>query len=106
MFGMSSEEFWEQDPQLYWAFRTFYLKKLEVEQKNNLERLKYESWLNGFTTYIAQSISLGNAFSKQKQHYPSYDKMFGDTPKKKEKVKSQNEINKQVQAEFNAWARY
>lgn len=104
MFGMSSEEFWEQDPQLYWAFRTFYLKQKEVEQKYNLEKLQYESWLNGYTTYIAESTSLHNAFSKQKHNFPSYKELF--EPNKKEKKKTQNEINKHVQAEFNAWARF
>lgn len=102
---MSSEEFWEQDPQLYWAFRTFYLKQKENEQKQNLEKLKYTSWLNGYSTYIAHTISLNNAFSKTKQKYPKYNEMFGEEEKKVKK-KTQNEINKQVQAEFNAWARY
>jgi len=102
MFGMSSEEFWEQDPQLYWSFRTFYLKEKEIEQKANLEQLKYMSWLNGFTTYIACSTSLNNALSKSKKEYPKYEEIFGG---EKAKPKTEKEIGLQVQNDFNYWAR-
>ena len=37
MFGMSSDEFWEQDPKLYWAYRTFYLKQKEIEHTERQE---------------------------------------------------------------------
>ena len=43
MFGMSSTDFWEGDPQLYWAYRTFYLKQKEMEA----EQTKYNAWLLG-----------------------------------------------------------
>ena len=105
MFGMSSDEFWEQDPKLYWAYRTFYLKQKEMENAEKLEYLKYENWLNGNITYMATTLALNNAFSKQKKNFPSYDEMFGNI-QKKEKLKTKNEINKQVQEEFNAWARF
>jgi hypothetical protein len=105
MFGMSSDEFWEQDPKLYWAYRTFYLKQKEFENNEKQEYIKYEAWLNGNITYIATSTALNNAFSKQKREFPSYDKMFTKEGKK-QKTKTKNEINKQVQEEFNAWARF
>lgn len=105
MFGMSSEDFWEQDPKLYWSFRTFYLKKKEDEQKENIEYLKYLSWLNGNMTYMAQSTALNNAFSKTKREFPNYDKVFGEEKREKQKKKTKNEINIQVQNEFNQWAR-
>ena len=105
MFGMSSDEFWEQDPKLYWAYRTFYLKQKEIENKEKQEYIKYESWLNGQITHIAVSIALNNAFSKQKKEFPSYNKIF-EKEQEKTKPKTKNEINKQVQAEFNAWARF
>ena len=105
MFGMSSEEFWEQDPKLYWAFRTFYLKQKEYESKEKVEYLKYASWLNGNMTYTATATALNNAFSKTKAKFPQYDEIFGKE-KKKEKPKTQNEINKIVQEEFNQWARF
>ena len=104
MFGMSSDEFWEQDPKLYWAYRTFYLRQKELENKEKMEYIKYENWLNGNTTYMAFTLALNNAFSKQKRKFPTYDEMY-DT-KKKTKKKTKDEINRQVQEEFNAWARF
>lgn len=105
MFGMSSQEFWEEDPQLYWAYRTFYLKKLEMDNKAKYEYLKYDSWLKGNMNYIATSTSLNNAFSKTKHDYPKYDKVFEKTKQENKKL-TKNEINMKVQEEFNAWARF
>lgn len=68
--------------------------------------MKYGSWLNGELTYIAQTTSLGNAFSKQKHEFPKYENVFSDKViKNNNKKKNKNEINNQVQNEFNAWAR-
>ena len=106
MFGMSSEEFWEQDPQLYWAYRTFYLKQQEQDNHIKQEYIKYEAWLNGNLTNLATTISLNNAFSKQKTQFPTYDELFEKNKKQKEEKKTQNEINLQVQEEFNSWARF
>lgn len=104
MFGMSSEEFWEDDPMLYWAYRTFYFKKLEFEHNQEQQYMEYKAWLNGKMSYIAQSTALNNAFSKQKKDFPTFKQMFKNDNKEKTK-KTKNEINIQVQEEFNAWAR-
>ena len=108
MYGMSSKEFWEDDPQLYWAYRTFYLEKMKMEQQEKTEYIKYNAWLNGSTHCVATSIALNNAFSKTKREYPEYSKMFNDekVEQKKKKKLTRNEINLKVQEEFNAWARY
>lgn len=105
MYGMSSEEFWENDPQLYWAYRTFYFKKQEMKQQENMEYIKYNSWLEGNMNCMATSIALQNSFSKNsKTEFPSFEETF---QKEKEKKKlTKNEINMKVQEEFNAWARY
>lgn len=106
MFGMSSEEFWEEDPQLYWSYRTFYFKKKEIEQ----EELKFNCWLNGKINSISTGVAISNCFSKTKSKYPTYEEMFGTkteqevkklTPKEK-----QNKLNMTVQNEWNAWARF
>lgn len=104
MFGMSSKEFWEDDPQLYWSYRTFYLKKLEAEA----EEMNYKCWLEGSYTYLATSIAMNNAFSKKKMEYPN--KPYG-----KKEIKEKTELQKMVekekdknvrqQIEFNYWAR-
>ena len=104
MFGMSSQEFWEDDPQLYWSYRTFYLKKLEEEA----ETTNYVAWLNGSYNCLAVSIALNNGFNKQKAEYPT--KPFGreeKLPKTELQKKLEQEKDKDVrqQIEFNYWAR-
>lgn len=103
MFGMSSKEFWEDDPQLYWSYRTFYMKKLQQEA----EIYNYEGWLYGSYTHYAVSVALNNAFSKRKLKY--LEKPFGI--EKKEHTKLQKELEQEPdkdirqQKEFNYWAR-
>jgi len=107
MFGMSSEEFWEQSPQLYWAYRLFYLKKLNVERENQ----KYMCWLQGNVNCTALSIAINNSFSNEKMDYPKYEDMFGSEEQKEKqketpKKEKENKINLKVQEEFNSWARF
>lgn len=102
MFGMSSEDFWENDPKLYWAYRTFYLKNKE----NEFEQMRYDAWLKGSMNYMAVSYSLNNAFNKQKASYPSYGELCEDINNKKEKQKlTKNDINLIAQNEYAYWAR-
>ena len=105
MFGMSSEDFWENDPQLYWAYRTFYFKKLEIEQTITNEHIQYDSWLKGNLNYVAQSIAISNAFSKSKKEFPKYEETFEKGGKKEKKKLTKNEINIACQEQINAWAR-
>lgn len=103
MFGMSSTDFWENDPQLYWAYRTFYLKQREVER----EDLKYEVWLRGSIDFMATSLAIKNNFSNNGKPYPTYDELFGEENINKEQTKlTKKDIDKQIINEFNAWARY
>lgn len=97
MFGMSSKEFWEDDPQLYWAYRTFYLKK----QEEDFERDNQYMWLQGMYIYEGVSIALHNAFSKQPKSYT--DKPY-DLTKKQEEIKNTN-IDEIVAKQNNAWSR-
>ena len=101
---MSSKEFWEEDPQLYWSYRTFYIKKMEQEAK----KINYVCWLEGNYNCLATSVSLNNAFSKKKIEYPK--EPLGEE-KNKSKTKFQKELEKEKnpdvrnQMEFNYWAR-
>lgn len=106
MFGMTSKEFWEDDPQLYWSYRTFYLKKKELEGKEEIEKIKYNAWLNGNMNCIAVSVALNNAFNKEKVEYPSYEKMFKTEKEDKQDKKQKKDNNIIAQEEFNFWARY
>lgn len=98
---MSSREFWEDDPQLYWAYRIFYLKKEELE----IEKMKYNCWLQGKLNYIAHSSSLKDGFSKQGgKGFPNYNEIF----KTNDNLLEHNKDNRDIiqQQEFNAWARF
>lgn len=101
---MSSKEFWEDDPQLYWSYRTFYLKQKEIEG-TEINRI---GWLIGSYTYTAVSIALNNAFSKQKRNYPKSP--FGEDlelnkSEFQKELEKEKDINIRVQKEFNYWAR-
>lgn len=102
MFGMSSKEFWEDDPQLYWAYRIFYLKQREVAQ----EDIKYNNWLKGSINMMATSYAINNCFSKEKREYPSFEEMFNGKSEKKQEKLSRKEIDKKVQEQNIIWARY
>ena len=65
LYGMSVKEFWEDDPDLFWAYRFSYLNKLKTEQ----EIFNNKAWLQGMYFYDAISASLNNAFSKTKVSY-------------------------------------
>lgn len=103
MFGMSSTDFWENDPQLYWAYRTFYLKKQEYDAENT----KYNAWLNGNTQSMGTQIAIGRTFGKQSQlEYPQYKEMFVEEHQEKTNKKlTVEEKNELIQNEFNRWAR-
>ena len=102
MFGMSSEDFWENDPKLYWAYRIFYLKSKEIEMERLVEQMRYDAWLKGSMNYMAVSLSLNNAFNKQKQKYPTYDEFKNDTKKENRKL-TKEEQDLIAQDEFNYW---
>jgi len=104
MFGMSSTEFWEADPQLYFSYRTFYLKKVQSQ----IQEWNYKSWLSGSYSYLAVSVALNNAFSKKKIEYPS--KPFEEDKEKtktelQEMMEKENDKDIRQQIEFNYWAR-
>lgn len=110
MFGMSSTEFWEDDPQLYWSYRVSYVRKKETEIKEKTELMKYCCWLQGSVNNVAVSVALNNAFTKKKIEYPSFEKMFNeklDTPKTELQKELEKETDNDIrqQKEFNYWAR-
>lgn len=64
-YGMSVKEFWEDNPDLFWAYRFSYYTKLKNEQ----EIFNNNAWLQGAYFHEAISVALCNAFSKQKVEY-------------------------------------
>lgn len=64
-YGMSVKEFWEDDPDLFWAYRFSYIDRMKFENEDKNQT----AWLQGAYIYEAVSIALSNAFSKQKLSY-------------------------------------
>lgn len=82
-YGMSVKEFWEDDPDLFWAYRFSYFTKLKSEQ----ETFNNNAWLQGAYFHEAITVALYNAFSKQKVEYSK--KPYGTD--QKEEYKSESE---------------
>ena len=59
-YGMSIKEFWEEDPDLFWAYRFSYVEKIKEQQAMQ----NTGAWIQGAYFYEAVSVSLSNAFGK------------------------------------------
>ena len=55
-FGMSTREFWEDDPELLWAYRKSYMDKMKLQQETD----NFNAWLNGLYVYVATGSCLSN----------------------------------------------
>lgn len=73
-YGMSVKEFWEDDPDLFWAYRFSYFERVRAEQ----EMFNNNAWLQGAYFHEAVSVSLWNAFSKSKVKYSNHPYGFNE----------------------------
>lgn len=80
-YGMSVKEFWEDNPDLFWAYRFSYFKKLKEEK----ERFNNNAWLQGAYFHEAITVALCNAFTKQKIKYSDKPYTFDSEDTKKSK---------------------
>ena len=64
-YGMSVKEFWEEDPDLFWAYRFSYYSKIKEQQ----ELFNANAWLQGAYFCEGVTVAINNAFSKQKIEY-------------------------------------
>ncbi len=89
-YGMSIKEFWEDDPELFWAYRFSYITKLKRES----EEANYLAWLQGMYFFEGVSIALANSFGKATLKYPT--EPYGFKSKKKDKTPKLTEKEKTV----------
>jgi hypothetical protein len=78
---MSINDFWEKDPELFWAYRFSYINKLKREN----EEKNYIAWLQGLYFFEGVSIALANSFGKANLKYPT--EPYGMETKKSKKPK-------------------
>ena len=100
-YGMSAEEFWKDDPQLYVSYRTSFINK----QKRELEANDYKSWLLGLyihdgnsRLFVMLKQYINNIFSKTKDNkkiesYPKKPYMELEKDKKKEEIENKKKLN-------------
>lgn len=85
-YGMSVKEFWEDNPDLFWAYRFSYFERLNKEQ----EITNHNAWLQGAYFHEAMSVAIFNTFSKQKREYSKAP--YGIKKDVEEKHENQNQI--------------
>lgn len=89
-YGMSVKEFWEESPDLFWAYRFSYFTKLKAEQ----EMFNNNAWLQGAYFHEAVSVALCNAFSKSNVKYSEKPYGFAERAEiTEEQKKKQIEMN-------------
>lgn len=87
-YGMSAKEFWEGNPDLFWAYRFSYFNKM----KNDQETMNYQLWLQGAYFHEAVSVALANSFGKCKLSYSSKPYNLTEEDRKRDIENQQNEL--------------
>ena len=62
-YGMSVKEFWEDNPDLFWAYRFSFYTNKKAEQ----EEMNFRLWLQGVYFHEAVAVALSNSFGKGKK---------------------------------------
>lgn len=92
-FGMSTREFWEDSPELLWAYRKSYMEKMKLQQETD----NFNAWLNGLYVFNAVSVSLHNGFGKgSAKSYISKPYDFSKTSKEQIVEQRENSIKEQL----------
>ncbi len=92
LYGMSNKEFWEEDPELLWAYRKSYMYKMKIQN----ELINYNSWLTGAYVFDAVWKSIYNTIGRKETQSPlnyidkPYD--FNSKPKTKEEVEKEERL--------------
>ncbi len=98
-YGMSIKEFWEDEPDLFWAYRFSYYERVETEQKN----ANTIAWLQGAYFYEAISIALSNSFGGKNSQKLEYSKQpYNLEPPKEITEEEKQEIIKQQVIDLKA----
>lgn len=94
-YGMSVKEFWEDNPDLFWAYRFSYYEKVRANQ----EMFNNNAWLQGAYFHEAISVALCNAFSKQKVEYSKHPYGFSKNETIDQKLEQQKAFEIRLKAQ-------
>lgn len=85
---MSVKEFWDEEPNLLWAYRKSYMDEKNVQS----ELANYNAWLNGLYVFDAINTSLYNNFGRKGQEPKHYIEKPYDFNKSKEDIEKERQI--------------
>lgn len=91
---MPLQEFWNENPDLLWVYRTSFVNRRKEEIEYQHECINYQAWLNG--VYIQQAV--GALFNK-KIKYP--DKPFDINENKKKTKISKIGLEQKIKMQIN-----
>ena len=96
---MQTSEFWEEEPELLWAYRKSYIDKMKLER----EMMNHKAWINGLYVFDAVSVSLYNAFAKTGTEPKNYVKEPFDFNMTKEEfeIKRRREMENNIRKSLN-----
>jgi hypothetical protein len=90
-FGMPTTEFWNEDPDLLWAYRSSYMQKLEIES----EKINYVAWLNGLYVYEGVSVAL-SYLGKSHAKYPEKPHDLKPKTEAERRMQVANEVKRRL----------
>lgn len=94
---MSTREFWDEEPELLWAYRKSYMDKLKIQKELD----NYNAWLNGLYVFDALSSSLYNFFGKKETEkaisYTEQPYDFNAKPKSSEEIEKEKRLKVEEQ---------
>ena len=91
-YGMSVKEFWEEDPDLFWAYRfSFYENFRATKEYDN-----FKLWLQGAYFFEAVSIALGNSFGKGHLKYPEKPYIISEDEREKDIERQRKELETKI----------
>lgn len=100
-FGMTSKEFWQDDPNLFSSYRTFYINKYKKQSEidNN------NAWLFGLYNNMALNVSLSNMWKKEGEKPSMYFEKPIDFSKPISKSKKEMDIKDKLKANLEHFAK-
>lgn len=96
LFGMTYEQFWEDNPQLFWSYGRAYQMKKEIEYNES----DINAWNIGQYVLLALTQNSTNMFSKQKKDiYPKQPNTI-----KNDTSKNNNDNSNKIREKFERFA--
>lgn len=91
-YGMSVKDFWEDDPDLFWAYRFSYYENFRATREYD----NFKAWLQGAYFFEAVSIALANSFGKANSKYPEKPYTISEEEREKDMKQQSKELEARI----------